>query len=333
MIEKRQIHNFLRRTVFKNKESIPSRILARYQSLYYPKYYPKKRVEKSSSLGPRIAITACSDIVPEKEQPQCGDYWVKYQLTKEFEKLGYIVSDVNPDVIIHLFGSPIKLPKNTLNIAWVYSHPNWVNPYILKQYDKIFCLSSSFAEKIKKWGFDVELMIGATDKKPVQRDIKYDIVFVGNTHSAPERGKIIQYLGRTSYNFRVWGKGWKKLIPEKCYGGQYFDNRKLSELYASSLISLNNHHEDMAREGFVAVRVFDILASGGFCISDKNSGIEEIFGDTVPQYESPKHLEELINFYIKNLDEREKLMEKGKKIVLSHTWRKRAEQFLTAIDQ
>ncbi len=331
MIKKRKIHNYLRRTVFKNKESVFSRILARYQSLSYPEYCPKTSLEGNSSSGPRIAIAACSDIASEKEQPQWGDYWVKYRLTEELEKLGYAVGDTDPDIIIHLFGSPVKLPKNTFNIAWIYSHPNWVSPYILKQYDKIFCLSSSFAEKIEKWGLNTELMIGATDKKPAQEDVKYDVVFVGNVHSAPERGKIIQYLAGIPCNFKLWGKGWKNIIPEKCYGGDYFDNRKLDKLYASSLISLNDHHEDMAREGFVAVRVFDILASGGFCISDKNSGIEEIFGNAVPQYKSPEHLKELIDFYLKNPREREKLMKKGREVALSHTWRKRAEQFSNVI--
>jgi len=79
----------------------------------------------------------------------------------------------------------------------------------------------------------------------------------------------------------------------------------------------------MAREGFVAVRIFDILASGGFCVSDSNSGINEIFGDSVPQYESPEHLRELIDFYINHPDDRLKLMEKGRKVALSHTWQKR----------
>jgi spore maturation protein CgeB len=89
----------------------------------------------------------------------------------------------------------------------------------------------------------------------------------------------------------------------------------------------------MAQEGFAPVRIFDILASGGFCISEKNSGIKEIFGDTVPQYESAEHLKKLVDFYIKNPGGRLKLMERGKKIVLSHTWGKRAKQFLNTINE
>ena len=122
-------------------------------------------------------------------------------------------------------------------------------------------------------------------------------------------------------------------MPEKCYGGGYVDYARLNELYNSSLITLNDHHEDMSREGFVSVRIFDILASGGFCISDKNCEIEKIFGDTVPQYESPEHLKKLIDFYISHPKQREELMKKGREIVLKHTWEKRAKQFLDGIDK
>ena len=182
-------------------------------------------------------------------------------------------------------------------------------------------------------GFKAELMIGATAKKPLQEEIKYDIVFVGNTRfDLPYDRKIVHDVGETPHNFKVWGARWKDKLPQKYYGGQYIDNQSLDNLYASSLITLNDHHDDMSREGFVAVRVFDILASGGFCISDKNSGIEEIFGDAVPQYESARHLKELIDYYINHPDERLKLMEKGREIALSHTWQKRAEQFLKAIE-
>jgi len=120
-------------------------------------------------------------------------------------------------------------------------------------------------------------------------------------------------------------------LPSRYIGGRYFDNQKLNELYASSLICINDHHPDMLQEGMVAVKIFDILASGSFAISDRNPGIDDIFGDAVPQYESPQHLRELLDFYIAHPEERLKLMEKGRKIALSHTYEKRTEQFANAV--
>lgn len=329
---KEKIANYLKHILLKRKKNFEEQLLIRIFSVFYPdKIERLKESLREFLLKRRIAIISYSDIDPNLyTRMQWGDYWVKYELTKAFGEMGCVVTNENPDVIIHLFGAPAKLPRGTYNIIWVYSHPDMVNAKLLKQYDKIFCLSSFFIQRIKQMGFDAELMIGATAKKPTKREIKYDVVFVGNARPMPEGRKIIRDIEETPYNFKVWGKGWENILPEKYYGGPYFDNQRLDELYASSLITLNDHHEDMSREGFVAVRVFDILASGGFCISDENSGIEDIFGDAVPQYKSAQHLRDLIDFYINHPEERLGLMEKGRKIALSHTWRGRARQFWTS---
>lgn len=331
---KRRTANYLRRILLKRKRGFGENLIIRAFSLIYPdKTKGLKESLKDFLLMQRIAILSYSDTdLNLYTRLQWGDYWVKYELIKAFGEMGCVVIDVDPDIVIHLFGAPVKLPERAYKIIWIYSHPDRVNADLLSRYDKIFCLSSSFIPKINQMGFEAELMIGATAKRPIQREIRYDIVFVGNARPTPSGRKIVQDVEDTSYNFNVWGKGWENILPEKYYGGSYFDNQRLDELYVSSLITLNDHHEDMNREGFVAVRVFDILASGGFCISDKNSGIEEIFGDSVPQYESPEHLRELIDFYINHPGERLELMEKGRDVALSHTWVKRAEQFLKAIE-
>ena len=326
-----RIEQYLRHIMLSNKKTMFRRFLVKVLSLAFP----GKMAKIQGSLSKlRIAIVSNADRETDLySQLQWGDYWVKYELIKAFGETGHIVTSNAPDIVIHLFGTPTKLPKNTYKIAWIYSHPDLVNRKVLRQYDKIFCLSSSFMQKINQMGFEAQLMIGATAKKPVKTSIKYDIVFVGNAHlRLPYGRRIVQDVGETRYNFKVWGKGWKDKLPERYFGGQYFDNQKLDELYASSLITLNDHYDDMRREGFVAVRVFDILASGGFCISDKNSGIEEIFGDCVPQYESAEHLRELIDFYVNNPEGRLELMQKSRQIALSHTWEKKAGQLLQSFE-
>lgn len=332
---KKKIANYLKHVLLERKKNFWERFLIKIFSLFYPKGI--KRLKESLReflLKQRVYIVSPSDI--SRDLYTCiqgGDYWVKYELIKAFGGMGYAITDLNPDIVIHLFGIPAKLPKGLYNIIWIYSHPSLVDVKLLRKYDKIFCLSSSFVKKVNQMGFDAELMLGATAKKPINRKIKYDVVFVGNTRPIHGGREIIRDVGEIPYNFKVWGKGWENILPKKYYGGQYFDNQDLDELYASSLITLNDHHEDMRKERFVAVRIFDILASGGFCISDKNSGIEEIFKDAVPQYESPEHLRELIDFYINHPNDRLKLMQRGRKIALQNTWKKRVRQFLREIDK
>lgn len=284
--------------------------------------------------GVRISIISPSDLETDLfRQLQWGDYWAKYELTKSLGQMGYTVTNQKPNIIIHFFGHPVKLPRAAFKIIWVYSHPEKVTAEVLKRYDRIFCRSSSFAEKIREMGFECDVLYGATAKKRFcADDYKYDVFFVGNNRLNGVRD-IVRDVGGTARNFKVWGKGWEEKIAGKYIGGKYIDYTELDEYYARSRISLNDHSEQMRKEGFVAERIFDILASGGFCISDRNPGIKEIFQDSVPQYDTPAHLKGLIKFYIENPSERQKKMAAGQEIVSKYTWKRVAETFLSCLPE
>lgn len=274
-----------------------------------------------------LKIKARSDTDPDRQM--WGDHWVKYELGRELVRLGVSLVEKDPDVILHLFGSPVKnppLPEHTYNLVWLYSHPDLVTPHNLMQFDKIFCASELFIPKLQAMGYsNVEAMIASTSKKPLKVPFKHDIIFLGNARSSRSDGRgVVRDMRKTPYDFKVWGNRWKEILPDKHYGGKYWDYHKLEELYASARITMNDHHPDMAREGFVSNKMFDILASGGFVISDKNIGIEKIFGQAVPQYDSTEQLQELVTFYLENPVEREKLMIEGRMIALSNTYRDRA---------
>jgi spore maturation protein CgeB len=278
-----------------------------------------------------IRIKAPSDTDPNRYM--WGDHWVKYELGKAFVRLGLTLVENDPDVLLHLFGSPVKnppLPEHTYNLVWLYSHPDLVTPHNLMYFDKIFCASELFIPKLQAMGYsNVESMIASTSKTPSKVPLKHDIIFLGNARSSRSDGRgVVRDIRETTHNFKVWGNLWEGLLPDKHYGGVYWDYRNLEELYASARITMNDHHPDMAREGFVSNKMFDILASGGFVISDRNIGIEKIFGQAVPQYKSTEQLQELVTFYLKNPIEREKLMIEGRKIALSNTYEDRAVQIV-----
>ena len=231
-------------------------------------------MDKDFSASPPIGLIAYSDFYDQPEQKVWGDYWFKENLMKEFVRSGYPVDNRSPKVLLHLFGEPLAdLPSDTYNILWVHSHPDRVNPEVLKKYQKIYCISKPFIRKIKDMGFDADFMMIPTNMTPVHCKKKYDIVFVGNTRQNKMR-KVISDLGDSPYQVKIWGWGWKGLIPDKWYGGEYYENARLNELYAASRVALNDHHEDMRREGFINPRVLDVLASGGFVVSDEVAGDE-----------------------------------------------------------
>ena len=281
----------------------------------------------------RIQIVAFSDFELDAERKlRWGDYWVKKELGQEFKKLGHTICDKNPDIILHLFGVPIdKLPEAPYKIIWIHSHPDLISPEILKQYDKVYCLSPTYLDKIKQWGFKAEILVGGTSKKPIKTDPQYDMVFVGNSKGHFGR-KIIKDLGNIKHALKVWGEGWNKVLAPNQYGGLYYRNEELGELYAASKIVLNDHHEDMRKEGFLNPRILDAYASGGFVISDDINGIESIFGDTLVRYKNPAHLRELVNYYISHPKKRKENIEKGQDIVRKFTFAKMAEKVLSDRD-
>ena len=283
----------------------------------------------------RIQIVSFSDFETDDERRlRWGDHWVKKEIEKELQALGHTITDNSPDILLHFFGTPLKyLPENTYNIIWIHSHPDWITSDLLDKYDKIYCLSPQFIKRINSWGFDAELLIGGSSKKPLKSNPKYDIVFVANGKGNNGR-KIIKDLGNLNslpYNLKIWGEGWEGILPEKFYGGMYYNNEDLGELYASSLICLNDHHNDMRKNGFINPRIFDVLSSGGFCISDNLVGLEKILEDSVPSYKTPEELRSLIDYYICNFQVREKLIQRGCKIALSYSYQKMARQLMESI--
>lgn len=295
-----------------------------------------------------VHIAAPSDVsLPGLARNLWGDNWVKVELSSAFRSLGYRVSvsrpDVNPpDVLIHLYGGEIEyifgkrieqFSNNIFKIAWVYSHPEKASSTSLRGYDRIYCCSTFFVEKLRQMGYAAQVMLGATSKRPVSVPNKYDLVFVGNNrgpHGMDGRAIIdhLKSLGNLPFKVGIWGNNWPGKIPASWYGGRYWPYETLNELYASSKVCLQDHRPEMVNEGFVSVKIFDILASGSLPISDANKGIDPIFKGAVPQYQSAQHLKQLLDRYIKDSKERERLIKLGQKTAFACTWEKRAALFV-----
>jgi spore maturation protein CgeB len=290
------------------------------------------QVRKDYSLFPSVGIAAYSDSYTEPDPKVWGDYWLKENLIKEFSSLGYPVDNRSPKVLLHLFGEPIeRLPDDTYPVLWIHSHPDWITPEILTRYRKIYCISAHFSGTLRAAGFDAEHLMIPTAMVPLRRNKEFDIVFVGNTKQGRMR-KIVRDLGNVPYRVRIWGWGWKGLIPPEWYGGEYYENCRLNELYASSKIVLNDHHEDMRREGFVNPRVLDVLASGGFVVSDGVLGMDELLDGSVPAYHDPNDLRLIVEKYLHDDATRAALAENGRRIALQFSYRNICEKIIGHIE-
>jgi hypothetical protein len=280
---------------------------------------------------PVVYIVATSD--DEKDEYMkflWGDYWVQYELIKSFGSRGYRVSKVNPDILIHLYGHPRQLPQQTYNIVWIYSNPDTIRGVgDLQAYDSIYVLSESYKKVVQEMGRDSTVMVGATSKTPSPiTDHHYPAVFVGNARRGHTMRPVVECLSKCTYPFKVWGNGWDQFLTQEQIGGRYFDNQKLDLLYANSDFAVNDHHADMCKYGFVAVKIFDILASGGFAISDKNHGINEIFGDSVPQFSTAEELQAIFDRYAPGTEDRIAMQHRGREIALRNRWQDRTDTFI-----
>ncbi len=277
-------------------------------------------MDKDFSASPPIGLIAYSDFYDQPEQKVWGDYWFKKNLIKEFVRAGYPVDNRSPKVLLHLFGEPLAdLPADTYNILWIHSHPDRITPEVLEKYQKIYCISRPFIRKIKAMGFDADFMMIPTNMTPVYRMKKYDIVFVGNTRQHKTR-KVIRDLGVSPYRVKIWGWGWEGLIPDEWYGGEYYKNERLNELYAASRVVLNDHHEDMRREGFINPRVLDVLASGGLVVSDDVKDMNDLLDNSVLTYQTPEELRNILDACLRGAEGMKKTRERGGEIALQYTY-------------
>ena len=246
----------------------------------------------------RVAVVAASD---QEGNPQrklrWGDHWFKKHLQVALSRLGVSVVNHQPDVIIHLFGAPVgELPDEAFKVLWIHSHPDWISPRLLAQYDQIYCLSPSFTERLRSWGFAAEVLLGASAFTPPERQLEAapDVVFVGNAKGKKGR-RIIHDLQSTPHEAAIWGEGWEGIVPAHWIRGDYYPNEQLNALYASAKVVLNDHHPDMRFEGFIGNRIFDVLACGGLVVSDPVRSLPSALEEAVFTYGSADELDAILN--------------------------------------
>ena len=114
-------------------------------------------------------------------------------------------------------------------------------------------------------------------------------VFVGGKYGDRRRQVVFDAM-QAGIDFEVHGPGWEGLIPAPVLRSTYVPNHEVTAVYRSRGLVLADHWDDMAREGFIANRIFDAVAAGARVISDYVPGIEESFDGAVQVYRSVEEL-------------------------------------------
>jgi spore maturation protein CgeB len=179
-------------------------------------------------------------------------------------------------------------------------------------------------------------MLQATDPRRFQPepdpDLAVEVLFAGNSRG--QRRIAVDSAIEIGAPIRVYGHGWEGTIPESYLAGGHFPNERLSALYSSAGVTLNDHWPEMMRHGFVSNRVFDIIAAGGLVFTDPVAGLDQVFGGLVPTFDSSDELRLLLEDWRGNQEDYSSRMSRARKIVLQeHTFEARASRIMEIIDE
>ncbi len=116
----------------------------------------------------------------------------------------------------------------------------------------------------------------------------------------------------------------------------YFDTlsyySELPQFYCHSKINFNTTSQQM--KNAVNQRIFDVPATNSFVITDWRSQMDNLLesGKEIVSYKSTEEIPELIKFYLKNEQNRMKIVEAGRKrIISSHTWQHRLNTIIETV--
>lgn len=144
----------------------------------------------------------------------------------------------------------------------------------------------------------------------------FDIGFVGSMKPKlhPERAKLLRKMS-AKYNVLA-------------VGGLHYEN--MAKVYSISKIGFN---KSINRD--LNMRIFEIMSCGTMLLTDRiNNGMNDLFENKkhLVTYENEEELNELVQYYLENEEEREKIAREGQKEVHEkHTYEHRAEQILKTV--
>lgn len=278
-----------------------------------------------------------------------GDQHFAVAMKKEFEKLGYKANVVPRDrwydkskakYVLVLRGPKDCYPSvndGRIHIMWNISHPEDVSIEEYNLYDYVFFASEKMKKEVgplikPESGVLLQCVDDEVMTYEENENKEYELLFVGNSRKIYRQ--ILKDLLPTKHKLTVYGREWEEFPVHEYVVNNYIDNDKVGQAYHDAKILLNDHWDDMKEYGVISNRIFDALAVGAFVISDHMPEIDSTFDGAVVTYHDAEDLKEKVDYYLEHDEEREKLAQKGKKIVLAgHTFSARCRHIIDTIEK
>jgi spore maturation protein CgeB len=265
------------------------------------------------------------------------------------------IRNFRPHVLICPAQSPVTIPllrslKDSIATAFWF-----VEDYRRFAYWRDYAREFDLFAGIQRDKFDAELRLaGCPDPlylpmaadETVQRPLELppeerrffgsDIAFMGAGY--PNRHKLLAEL--TDYDLKIWGVGWEgnpRLAAHVANQGRRVSIDETVKIYNAARINLNLHSsmesDYFEADGdFLNPRTFEIMACGGFQLTDRRSLLAELFeeGREIEVFSSLAELRQKIDYYLAHPEERRRIAENGRRRVLrDHTYKLRMVRLLT----
>ncbi|MCP5023267.1 MAG: glycosyltransferase [bacterium] len=132
----------------------------------------------------------------------------------------------------------------------------------------------------------------------------------------------------------AWGdEGWRKVEPHGVrYMGPALHNTELPLIYCGSTINVDIGR--LYQNDIVTMRVFDILACGGFVLAEHSEALSDLFeiGVEVESYRTLGELTSKVEYFLEHPEEARTIAQRGRESVLQrHTIRGRVAHMLDAV--
>ncbi|RHW27862.1 hypothetical protein D0Z08_06105 [Nocardioides immobilis] len=238
------------------------------------------------------------------------------------------------DVVLVLRGrDQVTAGRRPGHVMWVISHPDDVTAEEVDGYELVFAASESWAAtKSGQWGRPVIPLLQCTDPEHFRPSVTgpsddVPLLFVGNARGRPR--PVISAALSAGLEPAIVGDGWEGLVPEHLVVAAHVNNAELGALYASAGVVLNDHWADMRREGFVANRIFDAVASGTRVVSDVVPA-DPIVASAVRVWRTPDELRSLVVERADRFPSRQERQEVARHVLAAHSFEARAR---TLVDE
>jgi spore maturation protein CgeB len=242
------------------------------------------------NYGKKLSISIKISVNDPAHVESWGDYHFARGLKKALEPWGHKVridlfqdwysNSEKDDVVVVLRGLRHFQPRadNKKYILWIISHPEHIETTELDAYDHIFVASQTYPSELeKKTNTPVSTLLQCTDPSlffPSKSNVvpHYSRLYIANSRN--QMRLAVGYAKELNLSLDIVGKNWQNIAPTEWIKGEYLPNKILRYYYSNADVVINDHWPEMAKHGFISNRIFDVLACGGFVLTDEIAGLE-----------------------------------------------------------